>query len=94
MSNITPSEEKQPFKIGRIEYNLPSFVIRDGEKFSLAFKYLDYDSTKWTVCYFRWGEPSEGTIYESILSEQTDTFNQAVKAMHKKIKEINLNKVA
>lgn len=74
----------QKFKIGRISYNLPGKIRVDGFELFLRFSFGEIRYNKWEVCYVGY----DFDKYEiTVLTQYADTFNQAIKAMHKALKE-------
>lgn len=75
----------QKFKIGRIGYNLPGKIRMDGFELSLRFTFGEARYDKWEVCYFGYDFDKDEI---TVLTQYTDTFNQAIKAMHKALKDV------
>lgn len=78
------SEEIQQFKIGRIKYNLPSYLENEHqEQFFLFFKLGE--GFQWIAGYE--GSTIKGSTDFPMLVEE-DTFNRAIKSLKAKIKEL------
>lgn len=77
------SKGTQQFKIGRIKYNLPNSITSDGIERHLSFNLES--GIKWHFCY-RY-DPMFSTE-DTILDCYTETFNQGIKALKVKVKEL------
>ena len=75
-------EHPQSFKIGRITYNLPGMVREGEDSFLLEFH---WGGGPW---FARYVNQAEKDMLPDLFFEG-DTFNQAVRGLHKKIKAHN-----
>lgn len=74
---MTFSETKQQFKIGRMTYSLPTYIHFEDSVFFLHFQCSI--GGIWHATYRRG--------IEHLLECHEPTFNKALKALHKKVKE-------
>lgn len=82
---IKTSVDSQFFKIGRMSYSFPSFVVKRETRYYLSFNYGQHGN-EWHAFYHSFPEYGEG---DSILDCYSDKFNSALKQLHAKVKQVD-----